>query len=199
MVTIDLVLTNVHNEKIQAQARPFDPIQDVLSYYIDWFPLMYNLAGQPLYQDSHWKITKYWEGIHGLTNFDIIIIEAQNRIQGYVTIKLDHIDIYKQKSVYIPFVATAPWNRNLTEKETREFTDIGKILLALAGLNGYKNQRAKSIELHSLSHAENFYKRLGMVETGNLKGRMKEFHLNESGLANLILSSKRYIKLKALD
>ena len=83
MAIIDLVLTNSYNQKIDAVARPYDPMNDILSYFTDWFPVMYNLAGQKLYQDSHWKIADYWEGIAENDRYDIIIIEALDKIQGY--------------------------------------------------------------------------------------------------------------------
>ena len=123
---LKVVLIDERGNPVDAVIRPFTPIQDVLSWYIDWFPLMYDLAGNRLYEDSHWRITDYWEEISQKKNFDILIIEAKEKIQGYVTIKYDHKSYLGNQAVYIPFVASAPWNRKVTRKDRREFKNIGK-------------------------------------------------------------------------
>lgn len=87
------------------------------------------------------------------------------------------------------FIASAPWNRKLEGAE-RRYRNVGKILISIAVLYSVKFCQSYAVELHALSEAEDFYRRIGMKETGRTKGNLKEFRLEKPGslaLARLTL------------
>lgn len=84
-----------------------------------------------------------------------------------------------KKCVYIPFIASAPWNRKGSKRSITAFNNIGKILISVASLFGEVYLDTPVIELHSLPESEGFYRKIGMKETGMQKKGMKEFRLEK--------------------
>lgn len=186
MAIIKLELIGRRNQREDATFRPYSQLQDTLSWYTDWFPQMFDLSGQRLYEDSHWRVPDIWDKFDGSNKCEVVILEAAGQIQAYVVINFDHKDINGKSSTYIPFLASAPWNRKATVSSHRKYKHIGQIIVAVASLKAYKNNNKPELELHSLPSAENFYRKLNMVETGRVKNRMKEFRLEKAQAFDLI-------------
>lgn len=69
------------------------------------------------------------------------------------------------KSLYIEYVATAPWNRP-TAGEDAIFKGIGPALLRHAVLRSLALGRLGRVTLHSVPKAVAFYERLGLAHGG---------------------------------
>ncbi len=88
---LKLDLIGQRNQRIDAVIRPLDPINDVLSWFCEWFPRMHDMDGRKLYEESHWKVDEKFEYFENEENCHVYILEALDRIQGYIIIKLDYI------------------------------------------------------------------------------------------------------------
>ena len=195
MAPVELKLINYKNEYCEGYVRPFERSKDVLSWFVDWMPQMFDLAGNKVYSDSHWKVPEIWELFYNKTDSQVYIIESGGKIQGYICVELKHECYNSKKGVYIPFLATAPWNRTSTHNVYREFNGIGKIILSIAILKSYKELDEGRIELHSLKDAEDFYHKMGMMETGRVNERMKEFYMGNKACSKLIRMTSSYFKI----
>ncbi len=71
---------------------------------------------------------------------------------------------YSKKSLYIEFLAVAPWNRE-TPVTNREFKGVGTILIKCA-LNYAVNELGLQygFALHSLPQSKNYYEKIGMIK-----------------------------------
>ena len=198
---MDIIPLNIYgprNQKVSARVRPLNIISDILKWYIDWYPGMCDLSGRKMYEDSHWNVPKMWEAFNPSKDCEVLILEAHDKIQGYIIIKYDHKGYDKKKCLYIPFLAAAPWNRKKRESNGREFRNIGKILVAVAAMKGVEVYDRPVLELHSLKGAQNFYRKLDMEETGREKNSMKEFRLGEEMAFDLIRFLIPNIKIRRL-
>lgn len=178
MVILSLNLIGPREVTIPAVIRTVDLTSDTLEWFTDWFPRMYDLSGNKIYEDSHWDVPKIWESCEAQGS-RVLLLEADERIQGYTITNFNYVGIDKNTCTYIPFLASAPWNRKSTTEE-REILNVGKILVATSSLLGYSQNGRPVIELNSLPGSEKFYHRIGMRETGNINNGLKEFRL-ESG------------------
>jgi hypothetical protein len=140
---------------------------------------MYDLAGNRLYEDSHWKVPGIWEELQANRNYRIMLIEAEELIQGYSIVKvLNHMGVDDKPCSYLAFIAVAPWNRSIVGPR-RRIKGIGKVLFSWSLITGLRYNDNLAIELHSLPGAEGFYRHLGMMETGRSKEGMREFRLEK--------------------
>lgn len=195
MDTLDLILTGKRNEPVPAIIRPLNLFNDILSWYGQWFPKMYDISGQPLYGDSHWDVPRKFEFYNKENDFKVLILDAMHKIQGYTIINLNHIGSDGNKCIYVPFIASAPWNRKSIYFPKREFKDIGKILIAVSILWGKTFIDTLTLELHSLSEVEDFYRHLGMRETGRIEKDLKEFRIENDKAYNLLRFLLPHLKL----
>ena len=186
MDQIKLNLVGIRNQKVPAILRSLDMVKDVLSWYVDWFPHMYDLAGTKLHGDSHWDVPRKWEHFINRNNFDIFILEAEERIQGYIILESNFKGFNGKPSIYIPFLAVAPWNRRSRKNQERNFKNIGKLLLSTAAMFGIYYNDSPVFELHSLPGAENFYRKERMKETGKSKNNLKEFYMEKTEAFDLL-------------
>lgn len=175
MVILNLNLIGPGQVTIPAVIRTVDLTSDTLEWFTDWFPRMYDLSGNKIYEDSHWNVPKIWESCEA-RGIKVLLLEADERIQGYTTTNFGHVGIDNNTCTYIPFLASAPWNRKSSTDE-REILNVGKILVAISSLLGYSQNNSPVIELNSLPNAEKFYHRVGMRETGNMNNGLKELRL----------------------
>lgn len=175
MVILNLNLIGPRQITIPAVIRTLDLIPDTLEWFTDWFPRMYDLSGNKIYEDSIWDVPKIWEACEAQGS-KVILLEADQKIQGYTTANFNHVGIDKKTCSYINFLASAPWNRKHSIEE-REILNVGKILVATSCLLGFSKNDSPVVELNSLPGAEKFYHRIGMRETGQINNRMKEFRL----------------------
>jgi hypothetical protein len=175
MVILNLNLIGPGQITIPAVIRTVDLTSDTLDWFTDWFPRMYDLSGNKIYEDSIWDVPKIW-GACEAQGTKVMLLEADERIQGYTTTNFNHVGKDKNKCTYIPFLASAPWNRKYSVEE-REILNVGKILVATSCLLGFAKNHSPVIELNSLPGAERFYHRIGMRETGQVNNGLKEFRL----------------------
>ncbi len=186
MAILKLTLLGARNQKIKAVLRPYNGVPDVLLWFSDWFPKMCDLAGAKIYEDSHWKVDEIWDWYANNPDARVMLLEAEDKIQGFVIIVTNYQGIDKKPCVYVPFVSVAPWNRKLRDDSKREIKYIGKILIGYGALVAFKKNNRPDVELHSLPDAENFYRKIGLKETGNTKENLKEFRLNSQAGFDLL-------------
>lgn len=166
MASIKATIVGAKNQDVPAIARKVEPIPDVLSWYISWFPKMYDLSGERLFEDSHWDVPEIWSSSYQDERMRVLVLEADERLQGYVVFQIkDYIGIDENRCLYVAFLATAPWNRK-RKGGSREYKSVGSVLLAIALLFELKHIGALTLELHSLPQSEIFYRKIGMSETG---------------------------------
>lgn len=196
MASVKINLISSRNKKVDSILRQYKPVTDDLSWYSDWFSKMYDLSGQPLYEDSEWEVPKIWNHFHSTSDCLVLIIEAYEKIQGYIVLEFNKSDEDGLQCSYIPFLSVAPWNRRTDDFIKRQFTNIGKILVAVAsGFCLSKNEDPR-ILLHSLPEAEGFYKNIGMEKTGRSKNGLLEFKLDKNGVFDLMLFLSPYLETK---
>lgn len=179
MAILKLHLQGARNQIVKALLRPYNGLNDILLWFSDWFPKMCDLSGAKIFEDSHWKVDEIWEYYSKYPDARVMLLEAEDKIQGFVIIIVGHIGFDKKPCIYIPFLSVAPWNRKLHDSSKREIKYIGKTLIGYAALIAYKKYNIPSVELHSLPDAENFYRKIGMLETGRTENNLKEFRLNQ--------------------
>jgi hypothetical protein len=127
---------------------------------------MFNLSGEPLFPDSGWDVLKIWEWAEKDNRLRTLLIESSNQLQGYIIFQIkDYKGIDGNPCLYVAFLATAPWNRN-QKGSHRENKGIGSILLSVALLYELKYIGTLTLELSSLPESEDFYRKIGMFETG---------------------------------
>ena len=132
-----------------------------------------------MYEDSHWKVPAIWEELQANRDYRIMVIEAEDLIQGYSVVKvLSHTGIDGIPCSYLAFIAVSPWNRALVGPR-RRIKGIGRVLVSYSLITGLRYNDNLSIELHSLPGAEGFYRHLGMKETGRSKEGMREIRLEK--------------------
>lgn len=197
MVELEVdLLDNGTKSFVTAVARDLDLPKDTLSWYLDWFPEMHDLSGNPIFEDSHWHVPKIWDVSAKNPSDQVIIIELNNRIQGYVVTK---VGSYKGKDnhncTYIKFLATAPWNRKITGR-SRAYSNAGKMLLAVSIIIGYWNNKNAAVELEALPQAENFYRKQGMLPTGKQKNGMLQYRFDHKAAISFVRQIQANIRRK---
>jgi hypothetical protein len=185
MAVIQIELLGPRNQKIAASVRPLIPNRDILAWYCEWLPHMFDLSGGPLHEDSRWPVTQIWEMFHQRGDSEVLILEAKDQIQGYIIVYFDYAESSAGIKTYVPFLAAAPWNRML-QPTKRLFANIGKTLVAIASIKAALRNNDPRLELHSLAEAEEFYRRLKMEDTGRMKGGLKEFRLGKEAAYDLL-------------
>lgn len=185
MVNLRVNLLGQNNEDIEANIRPLNLIKDSLSWYVNWFPKMYDLAGSRRYCDSHWDVPEIWTMASKIGDYRVVVIEAIGQIQGYIVMKTNHTGRDGAPCIYVAFLASAPWNRH-GNINGRFIKNIGQLLMFVAVLYCNRYHKKIAVELHSLSEAEAFYRRIGMNCTGQSKENMNEYRLEESAALKLI-------------
>ncbi len=186
MDKFEVTLKGPKNQIFPALLRPIDLVKDTISWFVNWYPRMNDLAGRRLYQDSHWNVAKIWQELATDPHYRIKVIEADDLIQGYIILRVNgYLGIDKKPCTYVSFLATAPWNRFAANE--RSYQGVGKKLMSVAVFYSAKIHGNLIVELHSLPDAEDFYRGIGMRETGRRsKNNLKEFRLEHSEALALI-------------
>lgn len=71
----------------------------------------------------------------------------------------------RRRVVYVHFLATAPWNRPLVQDPPR-YRLSGTLLLRFARQRSEQVGYLGLVGLHTLPEAEDFYRRMGMIDCG---------------------------------
>lgn len=179
MIKLEIDLINDSTKKSKtAIFREVNLIQDTLLWYADWFPGMFDLSGNLIYGDSHWDVPSIWNDSLKSSDFKVYVIECDNRIQGYFIIQINNYRGSDEKNCgYVSFLAVAPWNRKSNVRK-RMYKNVGKILLVTAAIVAYRYNENAAIELESLPDAEDFYRKQGMLATGQIKNELVQYRLN---------------------
>jgi hypothetical protein len=91
--------------------------------------------------------------------------------------------------IYIELVSTAPWNRAEFENPPR-FRGVGKSMIKAAIKLSVKEKYKGRIALHSLSGAEDFYRKCGMTDLGmDEEKEMVYFEMTEAQAQAFLLSN----------
>lgn len=108
--------------------------------------------------------------------FEAYVVEQDNVVHGVVLIEtqwhrsqLNYGEATtlenRQPLVYVEYLASAPWNRRSLE-DPPFFTGIGGVMLAFARQRSVALGYGGRVGLHSLPHAEAFYRRYNMPNYG---------------------------------
>lgn len=185
MAIFEVNLLGNRNKKVKGIIRPVDPFLDTLLWVDHWYPAKYNLAGRPLFEDSHWRVDRFFMDLSQKDDIRVLVLEAENQIQGFIVFVTKNFrGIDGASCVYVAFLATAPWNR-VNQNSPGAYRGVGSLLLGAALVYGHKHNNCLCLELHSLKGAEGFYTKVGMVETGHVKDEMKGFRLD--GVNSMVL------------
>jgi hypothetical protein len=131
-------------------------------------------------------VPKIWDYYEKKEAAEILVLEARDSIQGYIIVYLDYQGSSAGIRTYVPFLAAAPWNRSFPPAK-RQFANIGRILVAVAVIEGILQYKDPRLELHSLPDAEEFYRKIKMEETGRSSGEgLKEFRLGKEAGYDLL-------------
>ncbi|ASV12163.1 GNAT family N-acetyltransferase [Leptospira santarosai] len=100
--------------------------------------------------------------------------------------------IYEYNIIYIDYLATAPWNRK-TVLGVGKYIGIGTLLLKATikyGLGQFNY--TPGFNLHSLSHAEDYYRKIGMRDLGidNQKEGLRIFEMEKEGCELFLYDNK---------
>ncbi|WP_369065020.1 GNAT family N-acetyltransferase [Burkholderia gladioli] len=193
MVQLDVTLRGVNGVTVPAVVRNVNFGPDALSWYQHWLPKMYDLAGNPIFEDSHWPWPKIWVQMASDPDCECLVVEANGQLQALCVFQYRNYSGHDGADcVYINFVAVAPWNRASLNAHTR-FQGLGKLFLAIAGLVRAKRAGLCPMELESLSQAEPFYLHVGFVPTGVVSKQMNQYRLATVSLTTLISSQLVFI------
>lgn len=177
MAVIQVALQGKRNQLIAGTIRHLDLFRDTLTWYSDWYPQMFDLSGNRLYQDSHWDVPAIWQLKEGQKEYMVRILEAEGQIQGFIVLQTQgFLGIDQKACASLDFIATAPWTRK-SVLGTRRFRGVGKLLLGASLMYGYKHTSSWNLQLLALSDAEGFYQKQGMKPTGIMKDGMKEYRI----------------------
>lgn len=192
MGNLNLRLPGPRSIPVDCVVRRFAGLTDILAWYTGWFPHMFDLAGNRLYPDSHWRVDALWEEYHN-AGYDVRVLDICGEIQGYFISSGKHAETEGMQCTYIHFLASAPWNRKDSTHSERRFSHIGQILIASACIYGLSRIGTPVIELHSVKKAEPFYEKIGFKKTGQLKDTMNEYRLESQQAFDLIRFMKPFL------
>lgn len=119
-------------------------------------------------EDEYWD----WERKHRiyrkLPGVEAYAIECEHRTQGLMLLEtLGHRSgiIPERRIVYVRSLATAPWNRP-SMQDPASYRLVGSTFLEFARYRSNELGYGGLVGLHALPGAEEFYRRLGMLDGG---------------------------------
>lgn len=186
MDSIKIAVPDVNGIECEGVIRRLNYPNDSLDFFINWLPAMWDLAGKPLFPDSHWEIVKIWGHLSKSPDYRIFVLDIGKQVQGYIVIRIKgYIGVDKRENIHISFLSSAPWNRN-DNTGLPVYRHIGLSLIRFAVIAGSKYTENLAIELSSLPGAEFFYNKIGFVNTGFLdKERLPVYRLEAQGALKL--------------
>ena len=135
-----------------------------------WCPAMQEicqgrLPGQKP-EDSHWDWQHKIEISRKFLMYQSYSIMCGGKLQGLMITSdawtARHKCHVSKPAVYIPFLATAPWNR--VESVSVQYRGVGTVFLAVAIKQSISTGFRGRIALHALPEAEVFYRKQGLSE-----------------------------------
>ena len=187
MAPLQTTIIGARNEDENAIIRKVDILRDGLLWYVQWFPRMFDLSGEPLFEDSHWQVPEIWQVLSKDNRTRVQILQAAEQIQGWVAFQIKgYTGVDGRECAYIAFISSAPWNRK-RKGGNREYKGVGTTLIAVTLIYELKHIGNLTLELHSLPQTEIFYRKVGMKDTGrtNDKG-LKLFRLEKPEALTLL-------------
>jgi hypothetical protein len=157
---------------------------DVTSFIQTWVTFYINIIlKQP---DFKYRLFP-WNKIIGLSftlgsKYKCFSAVTGDRLDGLISLE-------RNGSLYIAYIATAPWN----------YYKIGKMRRIGLGLVYYTIKTSQYIggggefNLTALSDAEEFYEKIGMVQTGNVVKGMKEYHMPKAQSELIVKDFKSHV------
>lgn len=180
-----------------ATFRRTDLYPDSLIWYTEWYPSLYDLSGNPLYDDSRWDVPAIWEAVSLSNDHVSYVIDCDNNLQGYIVLQVSNYHgIDGVECGHVNFLAAAPWNRVSTVRK-RVYRQVGQYLLATAALVSYWHLSNATFELESLPDAENFYRKQGMVATGKIEKGLVQYRLGHTQAMPLLSQLSAKIRREA--
>ncbi|CAM2194595.1 protein of unknown function [Paraburkholderia kururiensis] len=194
MVRLDVTLRGVNGVTVPAIVRNVNFASDAISWFQNWFPKMYDLAGNAIFEDSHWIWPKLWLALANDPDCECLVIEANGQLQALCIFQFqNYTGDDGTDCAYVKFVAVAPWNRSSLNAHTR-FQGLGKLFLSIAALvRAARIQQLCPLELESLPQAEPFYLHIGFVPTGVVQGTLNQYRLATKNVTSLVGSQLPFI------
>lgn len=131
----------------------------------NWQPVLLNTGEE----DRYWNWLQKKRIYGSRLGAESYAVECEQMTQGLMLMEtLGHRSWFKprQRIVYIHSVATAPWNRSAIQ-EPPKYRFVGSVLLEFARHRSIELGYQGLVGLHALPEAEEFYRRLGMIECGS--------------------------------
>jgi hypothetical protein len=131
-----------------------------------WRERLRTSADEDQYWDWEQKQRIYLAGETGI--YEGYAIECEQLTQGMMILQVrgyrSQIEP-NRRLVYVHSLATAPWNR-LSNSDPNGFRAVGGALLRFARFRSEELEYGGLVGLHSLSTAEMFYRKMGMIDGG---------------------------------
>jgi hypothetical protein len=121
-------------------------------------------------EDQYWDWQRKQQVYLSSSNimFEGYAIECEGKTQGMMILKIggerSRVEPAR-KIVYVHSLATAPWNR-ASSSDPNGFRAVGRILLEFAQFRSVSLGYGGLVGLHSLPTAEEFYRRMQMIDGG---------------------------------
>lgn len=126
-------------------------------------------AGRHVEESSHWDWRKKMRSVRRSSRQDSFAIEFGDLTQGLMIVtsgKQSRIEVGEERElIYVDYVEVAPWNRSAWRPQ-RVFAFIGSVFLRIAIDLSFNRGFAGRIGLHSLPQADEFYRRMGLLDLG---------------------------------
>lgn len=120
-------------------------------------------------QSSHWDWRAKLRSLRRRRHSRSFAVECDGIVQGLMIVDLARrcrLESQRGEELpYVDFVEVAPWNRD-SWKPNRLYGSVGTVLIRAAIQLCLESGSQGRLGLHSLPQADNFYRRLGMTDSG---------------------------------
>jgi hypothetical protein len=134
-------------------------------------------------EDGHWD----WDELIDLAvampdRFELYALEAADDLQGLGMLEVSQNEVDRY-GVHLLRLSTAPWNR----PPERRYTGVGSQLFGIAILRSIDLVHRGCMHCESLSGAEAFYERNGMIRLQGRSGEgLRRFRFDEDGACRFL-------------
>ena len=183
---------------VKAELHGTIPDEILAQWDEKWVPAMKAICEGRLLsdkpEDSHWNWRRKLGTANNLLKYTSYAIMCAGELQGLMLTNdvwaARHHDQFGKPTVYIEFIATAPWNRRAAGRI--RYRGVGTVFLAAAIIQSRTMGFRGRVALHSLPDAENFYRGQGLTELGRDSSHQNllYFEMTEEGARKFIKSPR---------
>lgn len=147
-------------------------------------------------QDAHWDWSRKARAVAGSFSHELFAVVAAGQTQGLMVVGTNQFarldGQHGREMVYVEFIATAPWNRHLSDPPPR-YKGVGRLLMGVAIDYSFEQGFGGRVGLHSLEESENWYRRsFPFTDLGFDAGkRMRYFEMSEANASTFISAAAK--------